>query len=57
MRNNNDEKTSIYFFLSVLNTLCVAINYSRGNYGNIVINIIALVACLVVLRGEKDDRD
>lgn len=40
-------------FLSMLNILFAAINYSHGNYENIVINIIALVACLTVLRGEK----
>lgn len=43
----------VFIFLIVLNTLFAAINYSRGNYENIVINIIALVSCLIVLRGEK----
>lgn len=43
----------VFIFLSVLNTLYVAINYSRGSYGNIAMNIIAVVACLVVLIGEK----
>lgn len=46
-------KRQVFIFLSVLNTLCAAINYSRGNYGNIVMNIIAIVACLIVVRGEK----
>lgn len=43
----------VLIFLSMLNILFAAINYSRGNYENIAINIIALVACLTVLRGEK----
>lgn len=43
----------VFIFLSVMNTWCAVINYSRGNYENIAINIIALVACLTVLRGEK----
>lgn len=43
----------VFIFLIALNTLYAAINYSRGNYGNIAINIIAVVACLAVLRGEK----
>ena len=43
----------VFIFLSMLNTLCAAINYSRGNYGNIAMNIIALVACLTALRGWK----
>lgn len=43
----------LFIFLSVLNTLCAVINYSRGNYGNIALNIIALVACLTALRGWK----
>lgn len=43
----------VFIFLSMLNILCAAINYSRGNYVNIAINIIAVVACLAVLRGEK----
>lgn len=43
----------LFIFLSVLNTLCAAINYSRGNYGNIALNIIAVLVCLAVLRGEK----
>lgn len=46
-------KRQVFIFLSVLNTLCAAINYSRGNYGNIAMNIIAIVACLIVARGEK----
>lgn len=46
-------KRQVFTFLSVLNTLCAAINYSRGSYGNIAMNIIAVVACLAVLRGEK----
>lgn len=43
----------VFIFLIALNILFAAINYSHGNYENIVINIIALVACLTVLRGEK----
>ena len=43
----------VFIFLIALNSLYEAINYSRGNYGNIAINIIAVVACLTVLRGEK----
>lgn len=43
----------VFIFFSMLNIWSAAINYSHGNYENIVINIIALVACLTVLRGEK----
>lgn len=43
----------VFVFFSVVNTLCIVINCINGNYGNIAINIIALVACLSVLRGEK----
>ncbi len=43
----------VFVFFGMLNILSAAINYSDGNYENIVINIIALVACLTVLRGEK----
>lgn len=46
-------KGQVFIFLIALNTLYAAINYSRGNYVNIAINIIAVVACLAVLRGEK----
>lgn len=43
----------VFVFLSMLNILCAAINYSDDNYENIAINIIALVACLTALRGGK----
>ena len=43
----------VFIFLSMLNILLAAINCSHGNYENIVINIIALVACLVAFIGEK----
>lgn len=43
----------VFIFLSMLNILFAAINYSHGNYENIVINIIALLACLTAFIGEK----
>ena len=43
----------VFVFFSVVNTLCLVINCINGKYENIAINIIGLVACLSVLRGEK----
>lgn len=46
-------KRQVFIFFSVMNTWCLVINCINGNYGNITINIIEVVACLTVLRGEK----